>query len=69
MKSYDLIVIATGSKSRQLPGAAYDGERIISYRKALDLTELPESAVIVGAGAIGMEFATLWSSYDWQACH
>ena len=56
-------IIATGAKSRQLPGAAYDGEKIISYRRALELTELPKSAVIVGAGPIGMEFATIWNSY------
>jgi dihydrolipoamide dehydrogenase len=57
------IIIATGAKARQLPGTSFDGERIISYRKALDLVEIPSSAVIIGAGAIGMEFATLWSRY------
>ena len=56
-------IIATGTKSRQLPRAAYDGEKIISFRQALGLTEVPKSAVIVGAGPIGMEFATLWNSY------
>lgn len=56
-------IIATGARSRQLPGAPYDGDNVISFRQALDMTELPESAVIVGAGPIGMEFATLWNSY------
>ena len=57
------VIIATGAKSRQLPDVPYDGEMIISFRQALDMTELPESAVIVGAGPIGMEFATIWKSY------
>jgi dihydrolipoamide dehydrogenase len=57
------IIIATGAKSRALPGAAYDGEAIISFRRALELTELPASALIVGAGPIGMEFATVWNRY------
>lgn len=56
-------IVATGAKSRQLPCADYDGEKIISFRKALEMKELPGSAVIVGAGPIGMEFATLWNSY------
>ena len=60
------IVIATGAASRELPGCACDGENIINYRNALELTEAPKSAVIVGAGPIGMEFATLWNRYG---CH
>jgi dihydrolipoamide dehydrogenase len=57
------IIIATGSESRELPGFACDGERIINFRNALQLTAVPESALIVGAGPIGMEFATLWNRY------
>ena len=57
------IIIATGAKSRPLPGAAYDGEKIISFRRALELTQVPPSALIVGAGPIGMEFATVWNRY------
>jgi dihydrolipoamide dehydrogenase len=57
------IIIATGAKSRPLPGAGYDGEKIISFRRALEMTEVPQSAVIVGAGPIGMEFATVWNRY------
>lgn len=56
-------IIATGAKSRTLPGVPYDGEKVISFRQALSMTELPESAVIIGAGPIGMEFATVWNSY------
>lgn len=57
------IIIATGAKSRPLPGTANNDEKIISFRRALELTELPDSVVIVGAGPIGMEFATLWNRY------
>jgi dihydrolipoamide dehydrogenase len=57
------IIIATGAKPRHLPGYPFDGNRVIDYRAALDLREVPSSAVIVGAGPIGMEFATLWSRY------
>ena len=57
------IIIATGAISRELPGCPCDGEKIINYRNALELTETPKSALIVGAGPIGMEFATLWNRY------
>ena len=57
------IIIATGAISRALPGCPCDGEKIINYRHALELTEAPKSALIVGAGPIGMEFATLWNRY------
>ena len=57
------IIIATGARNRSLPGVDYDGEKIISFRKALELTEVPQSALIVGAGPIGMEFATVWNRY------
>jgi len=57
------IIIATGSQSRALPGTDYSGNQIINFRKALNLNKVPNSAVIIGAGPIGMEFATLWSRY------
>ncbi len=57
------IIIATGAKSYQFPGLTYSGEKIINFRQALDLTQVPASALIVGAGPIGMEFATIWSRY------
>jgi dihydrolipoamide dehydrogenase len=57
------IIIATGAKNRPLPGVAFDGDKIITFRKALEMTEVPKSTVIVGAGPIGMEFATVWSRY------
>jgi dihydrolipoamide dehydrogenase len=57
------IILATGARARSLPGVEIDGKRIISYHHALELTELPRSVVIVGAGAIGVEFAYVWRSY------
>ncbi len=57
------IIIATGAKSRALSDCPFDGKKVINFRNALEMTETPESAVIVGAGPIGMEFATLWSRY------
>ncbi len=57
------IIVATGAKPRMIPGVTADGEKIITYRHALDLKDAPKSAVIVGAGPIGMEFATLWNRY------
>lgn len=57
------IVIATGSHAFQVPGIAVDGEKIVSYREAILQSKLPASAVIIGAGAIGVEFSTVWSAY------
>ena len=57
------IVLATGAKPRSIPSLPIDGETIINSRHALGLQELPASAVIVGAGPVGVEFAYLWHSY------
>ena len=57
------IVIATGSTPRSLPFADYDGEKVINSDHALYLEELPESAIILGSGAVGMEFATAWNAF------
>lgn len=57
------IVIATGAKSLDFPGMQADGKRILSPYDALNLTELPERIAIIGSGAIGVEFASLWNSY------
>jgi dihydrolipoamide dehydrogenase len=58
----DHIIIATGARSRELPNLKIDGKKIIGYRKALSLTELPESMLVVGSGAIGSEFAYFYNS-------
>lgn len=57
------VILATGGKARSLPGLAADGDKIITARKALQLTEPPATAVIVGAGPIGLEFAAVWHRY------
>ncbi|MCB9682242.1 MAG: dihydrolipoyl dehydrogenase [Alphaproteobacteria bacterium] len=51
------VVLATGARARSFPGITPDGERILTYREAIVLTERPPSVVVLGAGAIGMEFA------------
>ena len=56
------IVIATGARSRQLPNLPQDGKNIIGYREALALPKLPKSMVIVGSGAIGVEFAYFYNT-------
>ena len=57
------IVIATGSHAAPIPGMNVDGEKILTYLEAILQEKLPKSAVIIGAGALGLEFATVWSSY------
>lgn len=56
-------IVATGGRARSLPGVTADGERILTYRQAIVLRDLPESVIIVGAGPIGMEFAHVWRAY------
>ena len=57
------VIVATGGRARTIPGVEVDGERVMTYREAILLRKLPASAVIVGAGPIGMEFAHVWSAY------
>lgn len=56
------IIIATGARSRQLPNIKQDGLRVIGYREAMTLKQLPASMVIVGSGAIGCEFAYFYQT-------
>jgi len=56
------IIIATGARSRQLPNLPQDGEKIIGYRDALALAKAPKKMVIVGSGAIGVEFAYFYNA-------
>ena len=56
------VILATGCRARSLPGIDLDGERIIEYRKAMTLPEQPKSLVVLGAGAIGVEFASFYRS-------
>jgi dihydrolipoamide dehydrogenase len=57
------IIVATGAHSTQIPGVEIDGEKILSYQEAILQTKQPKSVVIIGAGAIGVEFATIWNGY------
>jgi dihydrolipoamide dehydrogenase len=57
------IIIATGAYSTPIPGVSMDGEKILSYKEAILQTSQPASVVIIGAGAIGVEFATIWNGY------
>jgi dihydrolipoamide dehydrogenase len=54
------VIVATGARARSLPGIELDGDRIIEYRKAMTLSQQPRSLVVLGAGAIGVEFASFY---------
>ena len=56
------IIIATGARSRELPNLPQDGEKILGYRQAMTLKTQPKKMVIVGSGAIGVEFAYLYNA-------
>ena len=60
--SADHIILATGGRSRELPHLPIDGKKIIGYHKAMVLDKQPKSMVIVGSGAIGVEFAYFYNS-------
>jgi dihydrolipoyl dehydrogenase len=57
------VVLATGSYSRSLPGLDIDGERVITSEHALLLDRVPASAIVLGGGVIGVEFASAWRSF------
>lgn len=54
------IILATGARSKVLPGVTQDGKRVIGYREAMTLPKQPESMIIIGSGAIGSEFANFY---------
>jgi len=56
------IILATGTRSRELPNLKQDGKKIIGYRQAMNLAKQPKSMVVVGSGAIGSEFAYFYNS-------
>ncbi len=56
------LIIATGARSRQLPNLPQDGEKIIGYREAMTLKKQPKKMVVVGSGAIGVEFAYFYNA-------
>jgi dihydrolipoamide dehydrogenase len=56
------IIIATGARSRELPSLPQDGKKIIGYRQAMTLDKQPEKLIVVGSGAIGIEFAYFYNA-------
>lgn len=60
--SADHIIIATGARSRELPSLPQDGKKVIGYRQAMTLPEQPKKMIVVGSGAIGVEFAYFYNS-------
>lgn len=58
----DHIIIATGARSRELPNLKQDGKKVIGYREAMSLKKQPKSMIVVGSGAIGVEFAHFYNS-------
>lgn len=57
------IVLASGSYARTLPGLEIDGSRIITSTEALELSSVPKTAIVLGGGVIGVEFASVWRSF------
>ena len=57
------IIIATGSRARAFPGMNVDGRKILSFMEGIVLDKLPETVTIIGAGAIGIEFAYFWNAF------
>ncbi len=56
------VIVATGARSRNLPGMEIDGQRIIGYREAMTLSQRPKSMLVMGSGAIGTEFAYFYNA-------
>ncbi|MEZ4837968.1 dihydrolipoyl dehydrogenase [Flavobacterium sp.] len=60
--SAEHIIIATGARSRELPNLPQDGKKVIGYRQAMTLSEQPKKMIVVGSGAIGVEFASFYNA-------
>jgi dihydrolipoamide dehydrogenase len=60
--SADHIIIATGARSRELPNLKQDGKKVIGYREAMTIKKQPKSMIVVGSGAIGVEFAHFYNA-------
>ncbi|WP_417236594.1 dihydrolipoyl dehydrogenase [Bizionia paragorgiae] len=60
--SADHIIVATGARSRELPNLPQDGEKVIGYRQAMTLKKQPKKMIVVGSGAIGVEFAYFYNA-------
>src|SRR5690606_32924109 len=55
-------ILATGARSRELPNLKQDGKNVIGYREAMNLPKQPDSLIVVGSGAIGVEFAYFYNA-------
>jgi dihydrolipoamide dehydrogenase len=60
------IIIATGARVRGIPGVEMDGERVLTYREAIHLRQVPQSIAIIGAGPVGMELGYVFRAYGSQ---
>lgn len=60
------IMLATGSEARMLPGVEADGKTILTNREILQLAEIPKSMIVIGAGAVGVEFASVFHTFGTQ---
>lgn len=61
--TFDNVILATGARPRTIPGVEIDGEKVVTYIEAIMSDSVPERALIIGAGPIGVEFAYIWSNY------
>ena len=58
------IILATGARAKNFPGLEADGDRVWSYKEALVPKEMPKSMLVIGSGAIGIEFANFYHTLD-----
>jgi len=60
---YEQLIIATGARPKSFPMAQFDGKKVINYKEALGLTEIPKKIIIIGSGAIGCEFSSYFNEF------
>jgi dihydrolipoamide dehydrogenase len=60
------VVVATGARAAMIPGVVADGKKVVTYGEAILQEALPKSVVVVGSGAVGVEFSTVWNAYGSQ---
>lgn len=61
------VIVATGTRPAEIGGIRFDGERILNYRQAILRPDLPKSVIVIGGGALGVEFASVWAAYGAEA--
>ncbi len=60
------IILATGASPSSIPGVVIDGQKVVTYAEAILQTQMPKSVIVIGGGAIGVEFSTVWNAYGAQ---